>query len=117
MDATFDRPLRQLTESQETSLFATAIESPDSFSFDLTAEAAGEPRLMGRLKTVPEISGSKCRFSVLYLTFSASASEPYIGSAESPFSDAEADAVAIIGHTPWCDLSAMHDAAGDEASR
>lgn len=117
MDIKFSRPLKQPTEEKSSAMDATLLKQADAFALDLTTVANAQPRLIGRLKAVPEVKGTQCRLNLFYLAYGESASEAYTGSDESPFSESEADSAIAIGSTPWANLHELYSAAGEEPSR
>jgi hypothetical protein len=117
MKIEFTRPLRQTTEGKVSEMDATLLTPADAFVLDWTTKANGSPRLLGRVKAVPEVKGSQCRLNLFYLGYSESASQPYSGADKSPFSEAEADNAIALGSTPWTNLHELYSIAGEEPSR
>lgn len=117
MQIEFSRPLRQVAETKKTELGAVSRVSDAGIEVDVTTLANKQPRLLTRLRLVPEIKGANCRFTIVCLDFSTSASEVHARSNEPPFSDEEADSITVVGQTPWNSLHDLLNAAGEVTSR
>ena len=117
MDIKFQRPLTQVTEEKSSAMDATLLKQAEAFALDWTTVANAQPRLIGRLKAVPEVKGTQCRLNLFYLGYGESAREVYAGSDQSPFSEAEADSAIAVGSTPWVNLHDLYNEAGEKTSR
>lgn len=114
LDITVNRPLTTVTESETDSTTALVIEDAGgNWKLDLKATINAAARLLGRVRVTPETSGSRYRLRVEFLDFTSSGDQTYADAATTPFSDAEADEATAVGFTPWVDLHALHNDAGD----
>lgn len=114
------RPKAAPTNSEAIQLALVGIEdtaaTPDNVTVDLKATVNAAARLIHRIRLTPEIAGTKQRCKVEFLDFSSSAASTYADAKTTPFTDAEADTVTVLGYTPWVDLDAIYTTAGDARS-
>ncbi|MEO0373212.1 MAG: hypothetical protein AAF329_01035 [Cyanobacteria bacterium P01_A01_bin.17] len=114
LDITVNRPLTTVTEPETDSTSAAVIEDAGgNWKLDLSATINAALRLLGRVRVTPETSGQRYRLKIEFLDFTSSGDATYAGAATTPFSDAEADDLTVVGFTPWVDLHALHNDAGD----
>lgn len=112
---TFSRPLTATRQDETVNQAAAIHESGATVTYiDDTATVNSALRLLGRLKRTREISGESQRFKLEYLSFASSAGSTFTaGATATPFTDAEADKIVLIGYTPWEDLHEIFVNAGD----
>lgn len=115
LDITVNRPLTTVTEPETDSTAAAVIEDipGGNWKVDLSATISAALRLLGRVRVTPETSGQRYRLKIEFLDYTSSGDQTYAGAATTPFTDAEADDLTVVGFTPWVDLHALHNDAGD----
>lgn len=116
----YSRPAATTVNNEAIVLALVGLEdtaaTPDNVTIDLKATINAAARLVHRIRLTPEISGTLQRVKVEFLDFSSSADQTYANTKNTPFTDAEADSVTIVGYTPWVDLDAVYTTAGDARS-
>ena len=111
---TIVRPLTTTTEDEASAQSAAAHEVSDAYYLDITATVNAALRLLGRFKFVPKVGGQNQKFSVYFLDFSSTADQTFsAGQTTTPFTDAEADSMTLIGDSPNVDMHALYVTAGD----
>jgi hypothetical protein len=114
ISANFTRPLTAVTESETSNQTIAVHEAAGSTYADNTATVNSQLRLLDRFKLTIETAGQSQRFKIEYLDFSSSTDETFTaGDVTTPFTDAEADSVTLIGYSPWVDRHAQYVTAGD----
>lgn len=118
--ANWPRTAATTQNNEAIALTAVALEdtaaNPDTAKLDLKATVATNARLIHRVRVTPEYGENTGRLKIEYLDFSSSADQTYADDDTTPFTDAEADRVILIGYTPWLDLDAIWALAGDARS-
>ncbi len=109
---------RQTTQTTDTVTESTVkIENttptPDVTYLDYKATINAAARLTTRIRVTREWNGNKVRNKVEELWFYTAADQTYSDAATTPFTDAEADEVFVIGYGPYRDFNAFMTAAGD----
>jgi hypothetical protein len=115
---TFSRPLTTTRENKTTSQSAAVHESGATVTYiDDTATVNGALRLLGRTKRTREVNGEFQRFKIEYLSFVSSGDQTFTaGATTTPFTDAEADEITLVAHTPWDNMHTLFVNAGDTTS-
>jgi hypothetical protein len=116
----YTRPAATSTNNEAVQLTLVGLEdtaaTPDNVTIDLKATVNAAARLVHRLRVTPEISGTNQRLKVEFLDFSSSGDQTYANAKNTPFTDAEADSVTMVGYSPWVNLDALYTLAGDARS-
>ena len=104
-----------VTTTTETSSQEEATHEADgSYYFDVTATVNTNLRLLHRFKLTPVESGQNQNFIVRYLDFSSTADQTFTaGQITTPFTDAEADSITVVGNSPLINMDALYTLAGD----
>jgi len=104
------------TTTTETSAQTVAVfESGATVVYaDRTATINGALRLLGRYKFTRENSGGLQREKIEYLNFASTADQTFTaGAVATPFTDAEADSITLLGYSPWVNMDELYTLAGD----
>ncbi|NJN22890.1 MAG: hypothetical protein HC812_19105 [Leptolyngbya sp. RL_3_1] len=106
-----------MTANEVSSQSAAIHESGTNVTYiDDTATIESNLRLLMRIKRTREVSGKDQRFKLEHLDFSSTADQTFTaGQTTTPFTDAEADEVTLVGYTPWVNMDAIYTTAGDVA--
>lgn len=116
----YSRPAATTVNNEAIVLALNGLEdtaaNPDNVTVDLKATINAAARLIHRVRLTPEISGTNQRIKVEFLDFSSTAASTYANTKDTPFTDAEADSVTVVGYTPWVNLDAIYTTAGDARS-
>lgn len=116
----YSRPSATVANDEAIVLALNGLEdtaaTPDNVTIDLKATVNAAARLIHRIRVTPEISGINQRLKIEALDFSATAASTYADAKTTPFTDAEADVVTVVGYTPWVNLDALYTLAGDARS-
>jgi hypothetical protein len=116
----YTRPAATLTNNEAIVLTLVGIEdtaaNPDNVTIDLKATVNAAARLVHRIRLTPVIEGATQKVKVEFLDFSSAAASTYADAKTTPFTDAEADSVTVIGYSPAINLDAFYTTAGDARS-
>jgi hypothetical protein len=114
----FSRPRTTTREDETSSQTAAVHESGTAVTYiDDTATVNSALRLLSRIKRTREVSGEFVRYKVEHLSFASSANQTFTaGATTTPFTDAEADAITLVGYTPWENLHTLYVTAGETTS-